>query len=148
MTAWQVLFEHAKLVAPTDPNAKTSNSGKRVLVTAAAGGVGVWVVQFAHLAGAFVVGTCGGKNEAFVKELGDDEVIDYGKVDIDDSEWVRQGEGRKFDVVVDCVGGKALDQAWLCVKKGGFMNSVAMPPKLKRPEQGVEEDVADKWFIV
>ncbi|XP_021625824.1 prostaglandin reductase-3 isoform X2 [Manihot esculenta] len=53
-------------------------SGKVVLVTAAAGGTGQFAVQLAKLAGNKVVATCGGKEKAMLlKELGVDRVIDY-----------------------------------------------------------------------
>ncbi|PQQ04395.1 prostaglandin reductase-3 [Prunus yedoensis var. nudiflora] len=58
-------------------------SGKVVLVTAAAGGTGQFAVQLAKLAGNTVVATCGGEEKAkHLKELGVDRVIDYKAEDI------------------------------------------------------------------
>ncbi|XP_022763360.1 prostaglandin reductase-3-like isoform X3 [Durio zibethinus] len=58
-------------------------SGKVVLVTAAAGGTGQFAVQLAKVAGNKVVATCGGKEKArLLKELGVDRVIDYKTEDI------------------------------------------------------------------
>jgi NADPH:quinone reductase-like Zn-dependent oxidoreductase len=66
LTAWQGLFEHGGL-----------RRGQRVLIQAAAGGVGHIAVQLAREAGAHVIGTASARNAAFVTELGADEVIDY-----------------------------------------------------------------------
>src|SRR5689334_14586358 len=55
LTAWQTLFDVAHL-----------EKGQRVLIHAAAGGVGHYAVQFAKLKGAYVIGTASANNEAFV----------------------------------------------------------------------------------
>eukprot|EP01062_Namystynia_karyoxenos_P058039 TRINITY_DN4939_c0_g1_i1.p1 TRINITY_DN4939_c0_g1~~TRINITY_DN4939_c0_g1_i1.p1 ORF type:complete len:410 (+),score=152.98 TRINITY_DN4939_c0_g1_i1:82-1230(+) len=69
--------------------------GKRILVHAAAGGVGSFAVQYAkNVLGMHVTGTCSAKNAAFVKKLGADEVIDYRTQRFED---VVQG----VDVVLD-----------------------------------------------
>ncbi|MGA4670624.1 zinc-binding dehydrogenase [Propionibacteriaceae bacterium Y1923] len=59
-----------------------AGAGDTVLVTAAAGGVGGFAVQLAHLAGARVIGTASGANREVVLALGADEVIDYRTEDI------------------------------------------------------------------
>jgi NADPH:quinone reductase-like Zn-dependent oxidoreductase len=76
-TAWQALFVHAGLEAR-----KGSADGKRVFVTAASGGAGVWMVQLAKWAGAEVIGTCSPANVEMVRWLGADAVLDYTKNDI------------------------------------------------------------------
>lgn len=54
------------------------NANKRVLITAAAGGVGLWAVQLARLAGVgHITATCGPGNIDFVRSLGAHRVIDY-----------------------------------------------------------------------
>ncbi|WP_236796722.1 NADP-dependent oxidoreductase [Amycolatopsis sp. GM8] len=73
-------------------------SGQRVLVHAAAGGIGHLAVQLASLAGAYVIGTARAANHAFVKELGAHEVIDYTATDFTTAV-------RDVDVVFDLVGG-------------------------------------------
>jgi len=145
LTAWQALFVHGGLAAPRSDEAPGTNAGKRVLVTAAAGGVGQWAVQLARLAGAHVVGTSGPGNVAFVRGLGADEALDYTAVDL--VAWAAPA-GRKFDLVVDCVGGRTLEQAWLAAAPGGTVVSVALPAALKRPAEGVAPGVRDVWFIV
>ncbi|MGW0801724.1 NADP-dependent oxidoreductase [Nonomuraea sp. NPDC002799] len=66
LTAWQAVFEHARV-----------SRGQRVLINGAGGGVGMFAVQFARLAGATVTATAGERSAAAVKRLGADEVIDY-----------------------------------------------------------------------
>ncbi|KAI0123016.1 hypothetical protein BJ170DRAFT_122322 [Xylariales sp. AK1849] len=147
LTAWQGLFVHGGVVAPGEhAAAKEENSGKRVLVTAAAGGVGIFAVQLAKLAGAYVVGTCGPENLEFVYSLGADEVLNYRETDLDS--WAQEDDCRKFDLVLDCVGGRTLEQVWKTTKKGGMVISVAEPAEGKIPKDGVAEDVRSKWFIV
>lgn len=145
LSVWQALFIHGRLTP--DFEGGHQNAGKRVLVTAASGSVGIWGVQLAHLAGAEVVATCGPANVDFVKNLGADTVLEYRKTDI--FEWVGENkEARAFDVVLDCIGGKTLETAWKCAKKDGRVISVAEPPKGKKPDDGVTEGVEGIWFIV
>ncbi|OAA64642.1 alcohol dehydrogenase [Niveomyces insectorum RCEF 264] len=55
-----------------------TNANKRVLITAAAGGVGLWAVQLARLAGVgHITATCGPANTDFVRSLGAHRVVDY-----------------------------------------------------------------------
>jgi len=54
----------------------------------------------------------------FVRGLGADEVLDYKVTDL--KERVGAEEGWRFDVVLDCAGGKTLEDAWTCVKDGGW----------------------------
>lgn len=143
LTAYQGLFVHGKLQAPGRGN----NHGKRVLVTAASGGVGIWAIQMAHEAGAHVFGTCGPTNVDFVKSLGADVVLDYTKTDI--LNWVRGDPSRReFDLVLDCVVGASLTNAWKCTRKDGIVISVAEPAEPKKPSDGVAQGVASVWFIV
>jgi NADPH:quinone reductase-like Zn-dependent oxidoreductase len=146
LSAWQALFVHGMLGAP-ETEAASNNKGKRVLVTAASGGVGIWGVQLAHLAGCEVVGTCGTSNVEFVKSLGADMVLDYTRADL--LAWINQDrETRGFDIVLDCIGGKTLQIAWKCAREGGKVVSVAEPPVPKKPADGVAENVEGVWFIV
>ena len=66
LTAWTALFASGKL-----------QSGQRVLIQGASGGVGSFAVQFAKAIGAYVIGTASAGNLAYLKQLGADEVIDY-----------------------------------------------------------------------
>jgi NADPH:quinone reductase-like Zn-dependent oxidoreductase len=72
-------------------------AGQRVLIHAAAGGVGHLAVQLARRAGAHVVATASARNADWLRELGADEVIDYRAQRFEDA----TGD---IDVVVDLVG--------------------------------------------
>ncbi|KAJ8766623.1 hypothetical protein K2173_001143 [Erythroxylum novogranatense] len=91
--------------------ARQIESGKVVLVTAAAGGTGQFAVQLAKLAGRKVVATCGGKEKAMLlKELGVDRVIDYR---VEDIKTVLKKEFPKgVDIIYESVGG---DMFELCL---------------------------------
>jgi NADPH:quinone reductase-like Zn-dependent oxidoreductase len=124
--------------------AKVAWAGKRVLVTAASGGVGIWLVQLATMLGAEVVGTCGSRNVELVRSLGAKEVLDYRAVDL--REWAVQSPSNKVDVVVDCVGGKALGDAWWTVKDGGVVLSIYQPPLQVCPD-GFEGDKCKRFVL-
>ncbi|OLE23047.1 MAG: NADPH:quinone reductase [Catenulispora sp. 13_1_20CM_3_70_7] len=66
LTAWQALFDHAKLTA-----------GHRVLINGAGGAVGGYAVQLARQAGAYVIATASPRSSDRVKAAGADEVIDH-----------------------------------------------------------------------
>lgn len=86
-------------------------SGKVVLVTAAAGGTGQFAVQLAKLAGNKVVATCGGKGKAaLLKDLGVDRVIDYKSEDIKTVLKTEYPKG--VDIIYESVGG---DMFSLCL---------------------------------
>lgn len=99
-TAQQALFNVGQL-----------EPGQRVLIHAAAGGVGSMAVQLAHQAGAYVVATASGKNVDLVKSLGADEVIDYRMQDF--------AKTRDIDLVLDTVGGDTLTKSWSVLRAGG-----------------------------
>ncbi|CAA0807542.1 ARP protein (REF [Striga hermonthica] len=84
------------------------DSGKTVLVTAAAGGTGQFAVQLAKLAGNKVIATCGGKDKAkLLEDLGVDRVIDYKSENI---KTVLKNEYPKgVDIVYESVGGDMFD---------------------------------------
>ncbi|CAG7924070.1 unnamed protein product [Penicillium olsonii] len=121
-TAYEALFVHGSLASPVvhgvedqgQEEGERQQVDKRVLVTGAAGGVGVYLVQLGALVGAHVVAASGsnGRNGEFLKGLGADEVVEYGAL---------EGE---FDIVVDCVGGEVLEGCWGVVKDGGVLISV------------------------
>jgi NADPH:quinone reductase-like Zn-dependent oxidoreductase len=110
LTAWQALFEKARLAA-----------GQKILIHGAAGGVGGSAVQFAKWKGAHVIGTASAKNQAFLSELGTDEPIDYEKTRFDDAV-----EG--VDVVFDTIGGDTQERSWKVLNKGGILISIVQPP--------------------
>ena len=66
LTAWTGIFEYGKL-----------QTGQRILIHGASGGVGSFAVQFAKAKGAYVIGIASANNLEHLKEIGADEVIDY-----------------------------------------------------------------------
>ena len=110
ITAWQTLFEAAKL-----------SSGQRVLIHAAAGGVGTYAVQLAKWKGAYVIGIASARNHDFVRQLGADEVIDYQTKKFKDS-------ARDIDVVLDAIGGDTQQRSWKVLKPGRILVSIVSPP--------------------
>jgi NADPH:quinone reductase-like Zn-dependent oxidoreductase len=125
LTAWQGLFEHAKL-----------QPGERVLVQGGAGAVGLFAVQFAHLHGAHVIATASQKNLQLVADLGADEVIDYKASRFED----RSG---KVDVVFDTAGGDTLDRSWGVLNSSGRLVTI-----VSGLPDSAEQRVKDAFFIV
>jgi len=105
LTAWQV-FAYAKV-----------KPGDRVLIHAAAGGVGHFAVQIAKHLGAYVITTSSARNRDFILSLGADEHIDY------QSQRFEQAVSN-VDVVLDGVGGDYIDRSLEVIKKGGILISI------------------------
>jgi NADPH:quinone reductase-like Zn-dependent oxidoreductase len=120
LTAWQSLFEHANLSA-----------GQRVLIQGAAGSVGGFAVQFAKAKGAYVIGTASASQQASVKELGADEVVDYQHTRFE--EVVHD-----VDAVLDLVGGETQERSFQVLKSGGILvSTVSTPDAEKAKSHGV-----------
>ena len=128
LTAWQGLFERANLMA-----------GQSVLIHGGAGGVGVFVVQLAHWAGAQVIATASARNRDFLRALGADEFIDYSTTRFEDVV-------HDVDLVFDLVGGDTLQRSWQVIKPGGVLVSVVSPPPPAEVTQG--HDARFVWFVV
>ncbi|QJS14125.1 NADP-dependent oxidoreductase [Streptomyces argyrophyllae] len=106
LTAWQALTEHTD-VGP----------GQRVLVHAAAGGVGHVAVQIAKARGAYVIGTASAGKHGFLREIGVDEPVDYHTTDV--TEAVRD-----VDVVLDTLGGETSVRSLRVLRPGGAVVSI------------------------
>lgn len=100
--------------------------GDRVLVHAAAGGVGLAAVQMAKGAGAVVFGTAGSAEKvAFLKMFGVDHPIDYQAEDfVEAVKQVTGGEG--VDVVLDSIGGQMLARDLRVLRPGGRIVSLGL----------------------
>jgi NADPH:quinone reductase-like Zn-dependent oxidoreductase len=93
--------------------------GERVLVHAAAGGVGIAATQIAKAAGAEVFGTASaGKHEA-IDALGVDHPIDYREKDFVDEVRRIAGEQKPLDLVMDAVGGSSFKRSFSLLRAGG-----------------------------
>lgn len=109
LTAWQALVDVADVRA-----------GQRVLIHAAAGGVGHLAVQIAKTLGAHVIGTARSAKHDFVRALGADEVIDYTRTDFASA----VGD---IDVVIDTIGGEYGARSLRTLREGGIVVSLASP---------------------
>jgi NADPH:quinone reductase-like Zn-dependent oxidoreductase len=107
LTAWQALVETAELQA-----------GERVLIHAAAGGIGHLAVQIAKSRGAYVIGTARAAKHGFLAELGVDEAIDYTQQDAG-------AVVRDVDVVLDLAGGETALRSLPALRDGGRLVSVS-----------------------
>jgi len=106
LTAWQALNDTAHLQA-----------GQRVLIHAAAGGVGHLAVQIAKASGAYVIGTASERNHDLVRSLGADEVIDYTATDF-------TAAASDIDVVLDPIAGDYSARSLRVLRKGGILVSL------------------------
>jgi len=117
LTAWQFMIELGHDVQnPLQPNRHepVPLEGKRVLVNGAGGGVGHLAVQLAKWKGAYVIAVASAKHEAFLRDLGIDEFIDYTKTAAEDIV-------HDIDLVVDSVGGPTTGRFLRTLKKGGAL---------------------------
>lgn len=97
------------------------DSGHTALIHAAAGGVGLLLVQMAKKAGARVIGTVSTEaKEALARGAGADEVIRYTEADFE-AETMRLTDGKGVDVVYDSVGKSTFDQGLNVLRPRGYM---------------------------
>lgn len=100
-TAWAGLHGYGSLRA-----------GERVLIHAAAGGVGIAAIQFAKAAGAEIHGTASPGKHRKLAELGVDRAIDYRQ----DGWWKGLPP---YDIVLDALGGTSLRRSYYLLRPGG-----------------------------
>lgn len=106
LTAWQALVDTAQVRA-----------GQRVLIHAAAGGVGHLAVQIAKARGAHVIGTASAGKHEFLRGLGADELIDYREVDFVEAV-------SDVDVVLDTIAGDYRSRSLRTLRPGGLLVSI------------------------
>lgn len=119
-TAYEALFDHAGLPLPTMEEIMSRSALRKdqhVLITGAAGAVGIYLVQLAAAAGVRVMAatSSNARNGEFLRGLGADETVEYGML-----ECYRGA----FDVIIDMVGGEVLEQCWEYISKTGVLVSV------------------------
>ncbi len=115
-TAWVCLIERGRL-----------QSGDRVLILGGSGGVGQFAIQIAHNTGAYVVTSTSEKTQDFVGELGADEAVDYRRDDVWDA--LKEKSLNGFDVIVDLIGGDAIQQSLALLAPGGRVISIVDQPQ-------------------
>lgn len=128
LTAWQALFDIAHVSA-----------GQRVLIQAAAGGVGHLAVQMAKQQGAYVIGTASARNTDFVREMGADEVIDYTTTPLEEAV-------HGVDVILDSLGGEKLAKSLYLLNPGGIAVTIVdwQPPVELAQQLGVR---VQSWLV-
>jgi NADPH:quinone reductase-like Zn-dependent oxidoreductase len=92
--------------------------GQRVLVHAAAGGVGTAALQICRRIGAEVIGTASASKHARLREMGVSHAIDYRTQDFE-QEVKRITGGRGVHVILDPVGGASIKKGWRCLAPTG-----------------------------
>jgi NADPH:quinone reductase-like Zn-dependent oxidoreductase len=100
-TAWAALLGYGSLRA-----------GERVLIHAAAGGVGIAALQLATAAGAEVHGTASPAKHARLAELGIARAIDYRK-----PRWWKGLPS--YDLILDAIGGRSFGRSYALLRPGG-----------------------------
>lgn len=129
LTAWQAFTAQVLVQA-----------GQRVLVHAAAGGVGHFAVQLAKERGAYVIGTASAAKRDFVLGLGADEHLDYQAGPFEQAV-------APVDVVLDSLGGPNLARSLAALRPGGGLVSIlGMTPEATALAQ--ERGLTAKAFLV
>jgi NADPH:quinone reductase-like Zn-dependent oxidoreductase len=109
-TAWQGIFTHGHL-----------EKGQTILIHGGAGAVGAYAVQLASHAGATVIATASGDDEAYLNSIGASRVIDYREAQFE------KVLPEKVDVVFDLIGGDTQKRSFLVLKEGGHLVSATQP---------------------
>jgi NADPH:quinone reductase-like Zn-dependent oxidoreductase len=110
VTAWQVLFEYARI-----------EPGQAILVRGAAGGVGACATQMAKEAGANVYGTARARDVERVRALGAEPVVERDRIGA-------QLASRSLDAVIDTIGGDALESTCEALRPNGTIVSIVRAP--------------------
>jgi NADPH:quinone reductase-like Zn-dependent oxidoreductase len=110
LTAWQALVDHADVQA-----------GDQVLVLGGAGGVGVYAVQLAAVLGGQVTATGHERDGAFIRSLGAQAFATAGTA-----------LSGSFDVIIDTVGGAALDASYDLLAPGARLVTLGAPPSQEK----------------
>jgi NADPH:quinone reductase-like Zn-dependent oxidoreductase len=127
LTAWQALVDYAGLV-----------SDELVGVLGGAGGVGVYAVQLAATLGGHVLATGAARDADFVLGLGAEHYVSA------EGEFSDPAVG-ELDIVIDTVGGAALEHAYGILRRGGRLVTLGAPPSA---ETAALHGVSAMFFIV
>jgi NADPH:quinone reductase-like Zn-dependent oxidoreductase len=121
-TAWQGIFTHGHL-----------EKGQTILIHGGAGAVGAYAVQLASHAGANVITTASGDDEAYLESIGAGRVLDYREAQFE------KVLHEKVDMVFDLIGGDTQMRSFLVLKEGGHLVSATQPPS---PEEAARHGVS------
>lgn len=95
-------------------------SGQKVLINGAAGGVGTFAVQVAKVFGAEVTGVCSTRNLELIKSIGADVAIDYTR-----SDFTKSSE--RYDFIFDCIGNHSFTECRRVLNPRGRHVGVGAP---------------------
>lgn len=126
MTAWQALVDYAAL-----------EPGERVLIQGGAGAVGCFAVQLAASLGGHVTATGRERDASFVRDLGAERFCQVT--------GLTEQATPAFDVVIDGVGGAALESSYSLLREGGRLVTLSAPPD---QDQAASHNVHAMFFIV
>lgn len=146
LTAYEALFVHAGVPKPEFPNSAKRLS-RQVLITGAAGGIGIYLVQLARLAGLEVVAASSSndRNESFLRRLGADQPVEYKDL---------KSSPGKYDLIIDTAGGDVLADCWSLIANSGTLitiDSLSAGFVEEHKRRGLSEDksnVKALFFIV
>lgn len=110
LTALQALRDHGEL-----------DSGERVLILGASGGVGHFAVQIAGIVGARIAAVAGGRNQDLLRELGADMTFDYEVEDFRLSD-------ETYEVIFDAAGKSSYQDCALSLAEGGVYVTTEVGP--------------------
>jgi NADPH2:quinone reductase len=97
--------------------------GEKVLLHAAAGGMGTAIIQIAKSRGCVVIGVVGGQEKAaYLQKLGVEYIIDHHSTDYTD--FIREKLGGRVDVIFDNIGGKSIRRSYAILAFGGRLVSL------------------------
>ncbi|MFI7424882.1 NADP-dependent oxidoreductase [Nonomuraea sp. NPDC049684] len=130
LTAWQALVDVAQV-----------RPGQRVLIHAAAGGVGHLAVQIAKARGAQVIGTARTAKHAFLRGLGADELIDYTETDFETAI-------EPVDAVIDTIGGSYGPRSLRALRPGGVLVALASPAEAYLADEAAALGLRAAFMIV
>jgi NADPH:quinone reductase-like Zn-dependent oxidoreductase len=129
LTAYQALVDTAGLQA-----------GERVLIHAAAGGVGHLAVQIAKARGAHVIGTASAGKHELLRGLGADELVDYRESDF-------ASAVKDVDVVLDTIGGDYVARSLETLRDGGRLVTL-LGPQPEAFAAAAARGIDAKWLLV
>lgn len=125
-------------------------AGERVLIHAAAGGVGIAATQIAKLRGAEVFGTASASKHAAIAGFGVDHPIDYRSESFVKAVGRATGERRPLDLVMDAIGGRSYRRSFSLLRAGGrlvcFGAAALVGGERRSLPTAVRELAGTPWF--
>ncbi|MFB7513359.1 NADP-dependent oxidoreductase [Streptomyces sp. NPDC056144] len=130
LTAYQAVVDTAAVTA-----------GQRVLIHAAAGGVGHLAVQIAKARGAYVIGTASAPKHEFLRSLGADEVVDYRETDFREAV-------QDVDMVLDPLSGDTRARSLDVLRPGGVLVSLLPGTDPEEPAKAAARGIRVENLLV